>query len=240
MITLFIGDSFTWGQGLHYRFLMENKGWSATQCNKFYKSRTRFENLGFEVDEFRKQNGYPALVAKYIDTPFQILNLENGGDNKRMYDTLQNIRYMCTYINIALIVIQFSFPSRSISHGIEPKRETIEEHIDHQINRIAEFMSRTKIDWLGMSWECSMGDRLKELYPDNHIPILYKNKEYNSFEFTGRKELWELTIAADTNSEITDDHFSMYGHKVIADSVISKIYSRKDLVNKLKLGEKND
>jgi lysophospholipase L1-like esterase len=235
MIALFIGDSFTWGQGLQYYPLMQNKGWSMADCDNFYKSRPiqRFESLGFEVDEFRKQNGFPALVSKQIDLPFNLLTFENGGDNHRIYTTLKNILpYSMTPNNVSLMVIQFSSPVRSILQNLEVKKETIDEQIVNQIVRIATYLNGLKINWLALSWEETLGSLLKELYPDNHIPILYEGNTYDNFGTI----LGELSIAKETNKQITDNHFSMYGHKVIANSIISKIYSRKDLVHHLNLG----
>jgi hypothetical protein len=235
MITLFVGDSFTWGQGLQYYSLMENHGWSYSDCNRFYKSlpEIRFESLGFDVDEFRKQNGFPALVSKHINLSFSILNLENGGDNKSIYDAVRLV--YPTYItsnNISMVIIQFSNPARSVSQNIEVIRDTMEEQITDQITRIATILNSSKINWLALSWEEMMGTKLKELYPDNHIPILYENCTYDSFDLI----LGEINIEKETNGKIVDEHLSITGHKVIANSIISKIYSRKDLVHQLNLG----
>jgi lysophospholipase L1-like esterase len=229
---LFIGDSFTYGQGLQYYYLTEHKGWTWEECDKFNQENKRFEWLGFEEDEFRRKNGFPYLVSREIDLPFQTPRMENGSDNQVTYEIIRDIQSFCSTNNITFIVIQFSEPSRSILNGTEPKFDTIDEQIEHQVQRISEILDFYNIDWLGISWMPEIGKILKEKYSKNFVPIKYKDKYYNCFESRYGMDIRELQISYTDGAD--DGHFNLLGHKVIADSILEKYYSRTDLVEKVK------
>lgn len=229
---LFIGDSFTWGQGLHYYYLTEHKGWSWEDCQNYLSNNPRFEWLGFEEDEFRRKNSFPYLVSKQIDLPFQTPRMENGSDNQVTYEILENLQPFCSTNNIQLLIVQFSEPSRSIINGNEPKFDTIDEQIEHQVQRISELCNHLQIDWLGISWMPEIGKILKEKYPKNFIPVKYKGFYYDCFEASYGLSLQELLISH--SESIDDGHFNVLGHQVIAESILEKYYSRTDLVEKIK------
>jgi hypothetical protein len=231
---LFIGDSFTWGQGLHYYYLTEHKGWSWEDCQKYVENNRRFEELGFDADEFRRKNSFPYLVSKELDVPFQTPRFENGSDNQVTYNILETLSYYCTPNSIPFVIIQFSSPSRSIDNGNEPKFSTIEQNIKYQVTRISNILEAHTIDWLGISWQTEIGEILKNNYPENHIPIEYKNFKYSSFE---DNNLLDLFIS--TTESVQDGHFNLEGHRVIADSIINKVKSRKDLIYKIETSKKD-
>lgn len=234
---LFIGDSFTYGQGLQYYYLTEHKGWNWEDCQNFLQSNKRFERLGFEEDEFRKTHSFPYLVSKKIDLPFQTPRLENGSDNQVTFNILENIQPFCTTNNIFLVVIQFSEPSRSILNGDEPKFDTIDEHIEYQVYRISTLLKDFEIDWLGISWMPEIGNLLKEKYPNNFVPVKYKNFKYNCFEPSYNPQLKPLTIQNTNDCE--DGHFNLEGHEVISESILDKFFNTPHLVEKLNLYKKN-
>ena len=64
---VFLGDSFTWGQGLHYYYMIEKHGWTQSDCKKFFDNRYRFEWLGFEADEYRRKYSFPYLVSNKLN-----------------------------------------------------------------------------------------------------------------------------------------------------------------------------
>lgn len=228
---LFIGDSFTWGQGLQYYPLVENKGWTWEDCERFHQSNRRFEMLGFEEDEFRKTHSFPYLVAKELGIPFQTPRFENGSDNQVSYGILESIQDFISTNNIFLVVIQFSSPSRSILNGNEPKFNTIEKSIEHQVNRIANILETHNIDWLGVSWQMEIGEILKTKYQKNYVPITYKNSTFSSFDSNENPLLNDLFISK--SEGITDGHFNLKGHQIIADSIVKKFKSLEDLNDKL-------
>ena len=56
---VFLGDSFTWGQGLQYIHLVEKKGWSWEDCSKIIPPNLNLDWFVFYEDEYRKQNSFP-------------------------------------------------------------------------------------------------------------------------------------------------------------------------------------
>jgi len=74
--------------------------------------------------------------------------------------------------------------------------------------------------WFGISWIDETAKIIKENYPDNHVPILYKDKEYLSMDERNH-DIKELLINYDT--KINDSHPSKKGHEVMAKSIINKI-----------------
>lgn len=216
---LFLGDSFTWGQGLHYYYLVENEGWTWDDCKNFLESNKRFESLSFNADEFRRKNSFPYLVSKELNEPMVTPQFENGGDNYKIFRHLDNINLYVTITNISRVIIQFSAPARSIS--LEDNFNDIDSLIRHQINRISQKCEEMKLDWYAFSWFKETGDILKNEYPKNYIPILYNDIEYECFEFMDHIKLRDLTIQF--TKHIDDGHFNLEGHRVIANSIINKL-----------------
>ena len=218
---LFLGDSFTWGQGLHYYYLVENEGWTWDDCKNFLENNNRFESLGFKVDEFRRQNSFPYLVSKELNEPMVSPRFENGGDNYTIYKLLNNVNMYVTNTNVSKVIIQFSAPTRGIP--IEDTFDSVEKLIRTQIDRISQRCTELKIDWYAFSWFKEIGDILKNEYPKNYIPILYNDIEYECFEFMHHIKLRDLTIQF--TKHIDDGHFNLEGHQVIANSIINKLKS---------------
>jgi len=70
---LFLGDSFTWGQGLPIeKWLKEGK--SLDYCNRL-PPKVPSELYNYEDDNYRKQNHFPNLVAKHFNKSFQNIPL---------------------------------------------------------------------------------------------------------------------------------------------------------------------
>jgi hypothetical protein len=228
---LFLGDSFTWGQGLQYIHLVENKGWSWKDCEKIIPPKIQMESLGFDEDEFRKNNSFPYLVAKKLDLPFVVGRFENGGDNQTTYKILQSINPFITSNNIFCIVVQFSDAGRSLSHEYDEKIGTIDEQIQLQVSRINKLCQEYKVPWIGFSWQSDIGNILKENFGENYIPLIKDNIEYTNFSFVDNKKLKPLFLSH--TYPIKDDHFNVDGHKFISEMIYNKITKRNDLVKKL-------
>lgn len=219
---LFLGDSFTWGQGLHYYYLVENEGWTWDDCEQYLTNVKHFESLGFKPDEYRKQNNFPYLVGKELNLPIITPRAENGGDNYEIYKVSKNTDLFVTNTNIDYVIVQFSAGGRSLVHGSdENPHDSIDKFLEHEIDRIAYELNKKNLKWYGISWFIEHGQIMKEKYPNNHIPILYKGEEFDAFEFEKQPELRNLIIQYTQN--IPDGHFNLEGHRVIADSIITKI-----------------
>jgi lysophospholipase L1-like esterase len=222
---LFLGDSFTWGQGLHYYYMIENHGWTWDDCREYLKTVNHFERLGFEADEFRRTNNFSYLVGKYFNQPVITPRFENGGDNFEIYKTIQNLELFVSNTNIDYVIIQFSAPGRSLTQGgDENPYETVERFIEYEVDRIAQELNHKNLKWFGISWFPEHAKVMKEKYKDNFIPILYKGNEFDCFEFQSEHlPMRDLTIQFTQN--IDDGHFNLEGHQILAESIINKINS---------------
>lgn len=227
---IFLGDSFTWGQGLQYIYLTEKKGWSWEECSNIVPPNLNLEWLGFEENEFRKTNSFPYMVSKKLDLSFSVGRFENGGDNQTIYQMLTQLMPFCTNNNIFCVVIQFSDASRSLAHEYDPMEGSIEKQIENQVKRISKFCQTNKIPWVGVSWQPEIGDILKNNYSENYIPIIYNGIEYTNFS-TRHEGLADLFLTH--NYPIDDQHFNLKGHELVSDMIYTKIMQRLDLVEKL-------
>jgi len=220
---LFLGDSFTWGQGLQYYHLIENEGWDWKKCSNFLESRERFENLGYGADEYRRINSFPNLVCKELNCRPIIPQQENGGDNSRIIDILEQIHLFVTSNVLDCIIVQFSIPSL-INDTRYQQFNNIDEIIISEIERINEFSNKNNIPWFGFSWTKEVGSILETQYKENYIPIQYDNKEWNYFNIEHHPPSFpfkKLVIAG--NKKIKDFHPNLEGHKVIKNSIINKL-----------------
>lgn len=226
---IFLGDSFTWGQGLHYYYKIENGEWTWDDCRTFLEKNNRFEGLGFGADEYRRSHSFPYLVGKELNMPIITPQFENGGDNYRIYDIIDNLELFISQGQSEFIIIQFSAPTRvGYERYSHIEHNKVEDLIKYQIDRINSVCGKKQLNWFGISWFKEMGEILQKNYPKQHIPVIYNNKEYESFDFMQHLELRDLTIQFTEN--IDDGHFNKKGHQVIANSILHKLnnYEREN------------
>ena len=214
---IFYGCSYTYGQGLQYYWLVENTDNEWKDMNKFLGSVVSQEQLPFESEQYRIQHSYPHLVSKHFGVNYFNTSLNNGGDNSGMYNKVKLIHNFVNLTHVDYHIFQYTNPTRNIDDVNNV--DNVDELCYHQIERVNKCIDKYSSDskWLAFSWTEEIGEILKERYPDNFIPIIYKNKEYVSFE-----NLHELTINYQ-HPESGDRHFSDYGHSVIAESIIKKV-----------------
>ena len=244
---LFVGCSYTWGSGLQYEYLYE-KGWSVDEINKVLPVNYHLENLSYGADEYRKQNNFPNLVSKELDKAFVIGTYTNGGSQlTTIKRSLEHTKIIARSNSITTVVVQFSEWLRDINDKKLRKypgqildvttQEFIDNTILNQIKQVTNICNelRTMHDpnlkdhtypespypaWVGLSWQKDVGDILKKHYPENFIPIHYKEKEYTSFS-----QIDEGLRLCDSIPGVQDEHLNSEGNKVIADSVIRKLKS---------------
>lgn len=110
---LFLGDSFTWGEGLE--LYCNTQKWIAERNNP----NTWLTELSQKQDEdsirFREENRFPALVAKHFGVK-AFVNSENGGSLIGNVNVAQNFLFDPT-IKINTIIMQFSILDREPMHG---------------------------------------------------------------------------------------------------------------------------
>ena len=106
---LFVGCSYTWGSGLQYEYLHNEKGWSVDEINKVLPNNYHLENLSYEADEYRKQNNWPNLVAKELNKAFVIGTYTNGGSQlNTIKQALEYTHRIARNNSIDTIVVQFT------------------------------------------------------------------------------------------------------------------------------------
>lgn len=150
---LFLGDSFTWGQGLYYSNWIKN-GDSIDDINKKLPPHTFHENvISYDDDLLRKRLHFPALVAQHFDKSYSI-RYGNGGSNFNILNILKNINHQILFEGIELIVIQLTFLTRDVYQTNLVKKFQQKYNVnelealfmirEHQIEKIVDFCKRPK------------------------------------------------------------------------------------------------
>jgi hypothetical protein len=247
---VFLGDSFTWGQGLFFeKWASEGKDVKKWFDENGDVSEYPHESVDYESDKYRRENHFPAIVAKHFNKIYTT-RWGNGGSNWDIINILNNVPSLAPqYRNtVDLFVIQFTDFTRT-DHRLIKESDLINELpferskfpletnyddntiIDKLLNNESELQIEMINDiivnkmgkkWIGISWLDDMGSILENKYPENCIKIDYNGKSYNAFQtvyFEKEKNL--LFLAEKFN--IKDDHFNLEGHAFIADNIIRKI-----------------
>ena len=233
---VFYGCSYTYGQGLQYYWLVENTDYQWEDMDEFLASKIPQELLPFEAEQYRIQHSYPHLVSKHFGVNYFNTSVNNGGDNSGMHAKLQNLHQFVNHGNINYHIFQFTSPGRN--NVDVNSADNVYDLCYRQVERIEEEMNQIKNDnkWLAFSCYDEIGKIIKEEFSDKFIPIIHNDKEHLSFEhLAGNKG--ELTIHVQ-HTESGDRHFSDYGHRVIADSIIRKIEQSPPLKFNIIKGER--
>lgn len=218
---IFLGDSFTWGQGLYFEKWLD-EGRTVEFCNQHMPPDFPQENMSHEDDLYRRTYHYPNLVAKHFNKSY-VTKWGNGGSNLDISNILKNIRSQIYYPNgVDFVIIQFTDFTRPDSRPeydwetYYTKFSSIEDLIKNQVEEIAK--SLTDVPWFCFSWLPEIGNYIESNYPENFVPLIIKNKSYNNFKIMSEHDEFLLT-----NYKLNDAHFNKLGHQIIADSLITRI-----------------
>jgi lysophospholipase L1-like esterase len=240
---LFLGDSFTWGQGLYFE-KWEADGIDVLKWKSAFGDLSYYphELLGYDSDVYRKSNHFPALVAKHYDRSYNV-KWGNGGSNWDIIHQLNLLESLSPQYNkgVDLIVIQLtdfyrnnnrvlhgndiykrtSMPDRDyLEHKDNLETQIVEKMItdvpEYQLRKIKEICDIIGKKWICISWRGDMGKILKNKYKENYVPFFYKDKEYEGFEIALMDDSYSL-------EEFNDGHFNSKGCELVADSIIKKI-----------------
>lgn len=222
---LFLGDSFTWGQGLPIeKWLKEGK--SLDYCNRLppqYPS----ELYNYEDDNYRKENHFPNLVAKHFNKSY-VTKWGNGGSNQQSVFFLRDAWKQMDMKAIDFVVFQFTEYSRDLDLHKDDKydgkvsfEEYIDNYIDKQIHLINSFCKNT-LDkpWFSFSWNKEIAEKLQKNYPESYVPFIINGKEFSNFNDVFRQH-GEFMLSKIEGIE--DCHFNSKGHEMIANSIIKKV-----------------
>jgi len=215
---VFLGDSFTWGQGLN----LEKWNIEGNIDNKEYILPPEFnpELNSYEDDEYRKKHHFPNLVSNYLNKSYCSI-WGNGGSNKNIIDILKNINsqfYAGIDSSIDFFVIQFTCPSRSLPDDFS------DEAMEGEIIKVNDIITAYGKKWVGFSWRPEVGNLLKFKWKNNYIPLYYNEVEYSNFEelLKENEESHILTLDKKYQKQ-SDGHFSLEGHQLVANSIIRKL-----------------
>ena len=226
---IFLGDSFTWGQGLYSKKWLE-EGKSIEYCNQHMPPKFSHENISYSDDEYRKRHHFPNLVAKHYDRPYYTKS-KNGGNNSEINNICRYIGNYAHDDSIDLVVVQFTEFMRSIKDELElefPRdyaltniEEIIYDICKKQIKDVYESLIENKIkNFIFFSWMPDIGNIIKTKYSDHYVPLYFNNMEYTNFYDMCDKNQ-KLTLGGDLG--VDDGHLSELGHQVIAESIIKKV-----------------
>ena len=233
---VFLGDSFTWGQGLPIEKWIQTDNLSIEECNKFSPPEYSCESYNYEDDNYRKQNHFPNLVAKHFNKSY-VTKFGNGGNNKNIVDILQNLdSHFVDDRGIDFFVFQFTdflrdpyfdfaqdiIHEQGDSYKFENNlNKLFEDYIRTQLHLIDDLIQRRNSKWIGFSWREDFGKVLKQYYPNNYIPLIHNNKSYNNFGKLVDDDL-KLKLSGKWVG-LEDGHLNSDGHRVIANCIINKI-----------------
>ncbi len=233
---VFLGDSFTWGQGLPIEKWIQTDNLSIEECNKFSPPEYSCESYNYEDDNYRKQNHFPNLVAKHFNKSY-VTKFGNGGNNKNIVDILQNLdSHFVDDRGIDFFVFQFTdflrdpyfdfaqdiIHEKGDSYKFENNlNKLFEDYIRTQLHHIDDLIQRRNSKWIGFSWREDFGKVLKQYYPNNYIPLIHNNKSYNNFGKLVDDDL-KLKLSGKWVG-LEDGHLNSDGHRVIANCIINKI-----------------
>lgn len=106
----FLGDSFTWGEGLE--FYSDNPKWISERTNNNHSWVVLKEKQDISSIHFRETHRYPYLVSNELKCNY-FMDSENGGTLTRNFSVLDDILLKN---KITDIIIQFSTYSREPLH----------------------------------------------------------------------------------------------------------------------------
>jgi lysophospholipase L1-like esterase len=247
---VFLGDSFTWGQGLFFeKWASEGKDvkkWFDTNGDV---DEYPHESIDYESDKYRKENHFPAIVAKHFNKTYTT-RWGNGGSNWDIVNILNNVPSLAPqYRNtIDLFVIQFTDFTRTDHRLIKNSdlinelpferskfplesnyddNSIIDELLHNELKLEIEMVNDVIVNkmnkkWIGISWLDDMGKILENDYPENHITVNYNGKIHNSFERVYQEKNKNLLFLTE-KFNIRDDHFNLEGHQFVAKNIIQKI-----------------
>lgn len=237
---IFLGDSFTWGQGLEWEYLIQNENWKIEDINKIIPPKYACERLPIRLQDYREKNRWPRLVAEHFNHQYDLSRCGNGGGNNDSHLFLDNIENFILLENLDLIVFQFTNSHRGVSNDFNGD---IDDLFLNDVSEFKKYMDSVKskkddfsvnlrkskipsVKFLTLSWLPEISNIIeKTLGSDMLVKFNFDGEEYNSFEGFINK----ITLSS-KYSGLNDHHFNLEGHKFIAKSVIEHI-EKYDIFN---------
>lgn len=226
---LFLGDSFTWGQGLEWEHLINNENWSVDDINKIIPPRTACERLPLHLQDYREKNRWPRLVSEHFNHQYDLSRCGNGGSNYDAHVFLENLEHFIHLENLDLIVFQFTNSHRFIPDNFNG---TLEDLFMNDIVLFENYINKIKsksgteitnkipnVKFLTLSWLPEISNIIESRFGSEFVvKFNFNNNEYNSFEPFAH----QISLGVKYKG-LLDYHFNLEGHQFIAKSVIEHI-----------------
>lgn len=218
---LFLGDSFTWGQGLEWEWLINNENYSTQDINKLMPPNHACERLPIHLQDYREKNRWPRLVSEHFNHQYDLSRCGNGGSNYDAQIVLQNLEHFIYPENLDLVIFQLTNSHRNIPDDFEGDVDElfIGDVLSFK-NTIESIKSKhPQINFLTLSWLPEPADIIERIMgKEMLVKFNFEGNEYNSFEpFIGK-----ITLS-NKYQGLIDHHFNLEGHQFIAKSVIEHI-----------------
>lgn len=233
---IFLGDSFTWGQGLEWEYAITEKGWSIEKINTLIPPKHASERLPIEMSDFRQKNHWPRLVSEHFNHQYDLSRCGNGGGNGDSAIFLENIQHFIHLENLDLIIFQFTMAGRNMPKNFNG---TIEDLFMGDVILFENCMNKIKskvgtenktiipnVKFLTVSWLPEISNIIENrLGSEMVVKFNFNGIEYNSFE------PFVMNISLDSKyNGLRDSHFNLEGHQFIAKSVIEHI-EKHNIIN---------
>jgi|14BtaG_2_1085337.scaffolds.fasta_scaffold08855_4 lysophospholipase L1-like esterase len=238
---IFLGDSFTWGQGLQLSYWIDN-GKSIEECNKLMPPDVPSETYDYYTDEFRRKHHFPNLVSKHFNKSY-VTKYGNGGTNNDIVEILDSLPNQMDCGGIDFFVIQLTESSRDLPEHYASNKE-LNLPLTEQIKEIDKWLEEYKEDKIKQiigkirlisnapffitTWRKDFNHILEKKFKEYLIPLQYNENTYISFE-----ELGEENKHLHLNHQFEDSHdlhLNIDAHKIIASSIINKVENSKKLI----------
>lgn len=208
---LFIGDSFTWGQGLY--FYSNLSGQIKPEDGKYFD-----ENVNEIHRKYKDSKRFARIVANHFDS-FEVVKNTNGGSDLESIEFIENFLKKYDLNDIGCLIFQSTYFARSPFdftfegvdysvdvHGYPEYKQgkdieifiswckenqlTFEDYVElhkrqifKKIRDIFVFFDKNKINAKFICWTNDYYSLIKEdaFMGGRFIKIDYKDKEYNSF-----------------------------------------------------------
>lgn len=227
---LFLGDSFTWGQGLEWE-LMLSEGIHTSHINTLIPPMGFNEKLPYKYQLFREENRFPTLISKHFNVQNHVARFGNGGNN---YDNKFILNKLPVFLEpecINLIIFQFTHPHRpghTMTDDEYLKMKTDINVIENDVLGVIDIVNKDLFrdtKFLFLSWIPEVGEIFDSINMSHlFTKIKYNEKVSNGFEFLLEdSEIRDVTCLGYKYPELKDHHISIEGHQTIANSIIEKI-----------------
>lgn len=249
---VFVGCSFTWGQGLYFYSKMPN-------INYINPNAYSPQKITYAHSRYKDVLRFPRLVANHFET-FEVVRPDNGGSDERsidfintLFDGFHNIKLK--YEEVSHIIFQtsdltrnsFHFNYNNVDHNVilDPKNELLYNWMIDNEKSLSDVMNMLKeqtfmkiknvfIEYEGkgitckiLCWRDDLINLIKSdpFFDGKFINFEYNNKTYDCIDYIIKtnKGMGIYTDIDNLGKFIDDEHPSKQCHKLIADSIIKHL-----------------